>query len=73
MRNRLITILAVLMAIVGWWGVRKVVGVLRDFRDLQRAKEAQRQVDEQRRLADEAAQREKRIDEKLHRSITEDT
>ena len=61
------------LAIVGWWGVRKVIGVLRDFRDLRRAQEAQRQVDEQRRLANEVAQREKRIDEKLHRSITEDS
>jgi len=68
----LILVTAVL-AIVGWWGVRKVIGVLRDFRDLQRAEVAQRQIDEQRRLADEVAQREKRIDEKLHRSITEDT
>ena len=60
-----------ILAIVGWWGIRKVIGVLRDLRDLRRSREAQRKVDEQRRLAEEIAQREKRIDEKLHRSITE--
>ena len=68
----LILVTAVL-AIVGWWGVRKVVGVVRDFRNLRRAQEAQRQTAEQRRLAEEMAQREKRIDEKVRRSITEDT
>ena len=69
---RLILVTAVL-AIAGWWGIRKVIGVLRDLRDLQRSKVTQRQVDEQRRLAEEITQREKRIDEKLHRSITEDS
>jgi len=61
------------LSIAGWWGVRKVIGVLRDFRDLRRAQETQRQVDEQRRLAEDLAQREKRIDQKVRRSIAEDT
>lgn len=68
----LILVTAVL-AIVGWWGICKVIGVLRDLRDLRRTQAAQQQVDEQRRLAEEIAQREKRIDEKLQRSITENS
>jgi len=67
----LILVTAVL-AIVGWWGIRKVVGVLRDLRELRRSREVQRKMDEQRRLAEEMTEREKRIDEKLQRSIKED-
>lgn len=59
-------------SILGWWGVRKVAGVLRDLRELRRARDAERQINEQRRLADQLAEREKRIDEKVRRSLTED-
>ena len=58
-------------AIVGWWGIRKVVGVVRDLRELRASKAAERQREEQRRRAEEIAEREKRIDEKLRRSITD--
>ncbi len=60
-------------SILGWWGVRKVIGVVRDLRELRRARESERQLSEQRRLADQLAEREKRIDEKVRRSLTEDT
>jgi len=59
-------------SILGWWGVRKVIGVVRDLRELRRARESERQLSEQRRLADQLAEREKRIDEKVRRSLTED-
>jgi hypothetical protein len=58
-------------AIVGWWGIRKVVGVIRDLRELRASKVVERQREEQHRLAEELAEREKRIDEKLRRSITD--
>ena len=58
-------------AIVGWWGIRKVVGVVRDLRELRASKATERQREEQRRRAEEVAEREKRIDEKLRRSITD--
>ena len=60
-------------AIVGWWGIRKVVGVVRDLRELRESKATERQREEQRRLTEELAKREKRIDEKLRRSITDGT
>ena len=65
----LILVTAVL-AVVGWWGIRKVVGALRDLRGLRQARQAAQQRDEQQQLARELAEREKRIDEKLRRSIT---
>ena len=60
-------------AIVGWWGIRKVVGVVRDLRGLRQARQAAHQRDEQQQLARELAEREKRIDEKLRRSIADGT
>ena len=65
----LILVTAVL-AVAGWWGIRKVVGVLRDLRGLRQARQSAHQRDEQQQLARELAEREKRIDEKLRRSIT---
>jgi Sec-independent protein translocase protein TatA len=65
----LILVTAVL-AVVGWWGIRKVGGVLRDLGGLRQARQAAQQRDEQQQLARELAEREKRIDEKLRRSIT---
>ena len=58
-------------AIVGWWGVFKVVGVIRDLREMRASRAAERQREDQRRQAQELADREKRIDEKLRRSITD--
>lgn len=58
-------------AILGWWGIRKVVGVVREMRELRASKAAQRERDDQRRLAEALVEREKRIDEKLRRSITD--
>jgi len=59
-------------SVLGWWGVRRVFRVVRELREVRRARRKELQLDEQRRLADELAEREKKIDEKIRRSITEE-
>jgi hypothetical protein len=59
-------------AIAGWWSFRKIVGVIRDLRELRNARQAERRQEQQQRLAREIAERERRLDEKLRRSITSD-
>ncbi len=59
-------------SVVVWWGVRKVFGVIRDLRELRRLQRDQARLEEQRRLAREVAEREKRVDEKVRRAIGED-
>ena len=60
-------------SILGWWAVSKVFRVVRELREVRRLRRNELQADEQRRLARELAEREKRIDEKIRRSITEET
>ena len=60
-------------SIGGWWAVRKTVMVIRDVRAVRRQRKQEVREQEQRRLAEELAQREKRIDEKIRRSIAEET
>jgi len=59
-------------AIIGWWGVGKLYTVWREFKELKQAQQTQRHAEDQRRIAAELAEREKRIDEKIRRSISED-
>jgi len=59
-------------SIASWWVVLKVFGTLRELRDLRQARADRQKIDEQQRLARELTEREKRIDEKLRRSITEE-
>lgn len=59
-------------SIGGWWIVRKVFRVLREMRELREERRRNQEREAQRRLAEELADREKRLDEKLRRSITED-
>lgn len=59
-------------AVVIWWGLWKVFGVLRELREVRRLRQAQAQIEDQRRLAQELAEREKRIDAKVRRSISEE-
>ena len=66
-------LITAIVSVAGWWGIRKVTGVLREFREVRRQRKAELQTSEQRRLAQELAEREKRIDQKLRRSITEET
>lgn len=60
------------ISIASWWIVIKIFGTLRELRELRRARQAREKMAEQQRLAQELAEREKRIDEKLRRSITEE-
>lgn len=60
-------------SIMGWVVVRKVFSVIRDLKELRKAKRDEQKISAQQRLADETAEREKRIDEKLRRSITEES
>ena len=64
-------LITAISAIIGWWGLFKVFGVLGEIREVRRQSEHERQLQEQRRLANELAERERRIDEKVKRSITE--
>lgn len=59
-------------AIIGWWGVGKLYTVWREFKELKQAQQNLRHAEDQRRVAAELAEREKRIDEKIRRSISED-
>lgn len=59
-------------SIVGWSLVRRVFGVLRELREVRESRRLQAQMEEQRRLAEQVAEREKRIDEKIRRQITEE-
>ncbi|GMV97562.1 MAG: hypothetical protein HRF43_01225 [Phycisphaerae bacterium] len=59
-------------SIAGWWIVAKVFATIRELREVRQAQVKEQVLAEQRRLAQELADREKRIDEKLRRSITEE-
>ena len=60
-------------SVVAWWITRKVFTVIRELREVRKMEESQSRLDEQRKLADEMVQREKRIDEKVRRAITEES
>jgi hypothetical protein len=60
-------------AVVAWWGVWKISGIVREYREVRRRTAAEADAEEARRLAREAAEREKRLDEKLRRSIRDQT
>ena len=60
-------------SIVGWWGLRRIAGLVRDVREFRKTRQADALASEQRRLAKELAEREKRIDEKVRRSITDES
>ena len=59
-------------SILVWWGAGKVVGVVRDLRELRRTREAERLAVNQSLRDQELTEREKRIDEKIRRSIATD-
>lgn len=59
-------------SVVSWWAFLKLFGILREFREVRKARRTQFQTEEQQRLARELAEREKRLDEKLRRSISDD-
>jgi hypothetical protein len=65
-------LITAILSIASWWIVAKIFATIRELRHLQHAQANQQQMAEQRRLAQEMAEREKRIDEKLRRSIQEE-
>lgn len=59
-------------SIVGWWIVRKIFKVLREMRELRQARALKAVEQRQRQREQELADREKRIDQKVRREITDD-
>ena len=62
-----------IVSVIGWWVVSKIIGVVREVRQVRQSVKMEQQLDEQRRLSEQLAEREKRIDEKVRRSITEES
>lgn len=60
-------------AVICWWGARQIFRVLRELKAVRQATAFDRQMQEQRRVSQELAEREKRIDEKVRHSITEES
>lgn len=59
-------------SIASWWLMLKIFSTLRELREVRAAERNRRAMSEQQRMAQELAEREKRIDEKLRRSITDE-
>ncbi len=59
-------------SIASWWIVMKIFGTLHELRRVREAQQSRQMTEEQQRRAQELAEREKRIDEKLRRSITDE-
>jgi len=68
----LLILVTAVASVVVWWGLGKIVGLWREVRELRKVSRIERQADEQRKIAQEVAEREKRIDEKIRRTLTDD-
>ncbi|MBN1488992.1 MAG: hypothetical protein JXA69_03665 [Phycisphaerae bacterium] len=66
-------LLTAVAAIAVFWAVTRIRGVLREARALREERQAAEQLAEREKLAGELVEREKRLDEKLRRSITEES
>ncbi len=55
-----------------FWIVTRIRGILTEVREVRAERRAAARLEEQKRMAEELANREKRIDEKLRKSITEE-
>ena len=62
-----------LSSVVSWWGISKIFRVLRELKEVRQVQRAEQLRREQQRLADELAHRERQIDEKIRRSIREES
>ncbi len=67
----LLILITAVASVLVWWGFRKVFGVLREFQEISREKRERVRDAEQQRLARELTDREKRLDEKLRKSLSE--
>ena len=61
------------VSVIGWWVVSKIIRVIREVRQVRRSVKMEKQFSEQRQMAEQLTEREKRIDEKIRRSITEES
>jgi hypothetical protein len=59
-------------SIASLWIMTKIFGTLRELRQVREAQRTRQMSEEQQRRAQDLAEREKRIDEKLRRSITDE-
>lgn len=66
-------LITAVVSIVVWWGVVRLAGLWREIRDLRRQERVNAEMAEQKRLAQELADREKRIDEKVRQAIRDDS
>ena len=66
-------VVTALSSVAGWWVVSRMFGVLRELREVRQARLVEKQRLEQQRLAQELKDREREIDEKIRRSIREET
>lgn len=64
-------LITAISSIIGWWGFLKIFSVIRELRAVRREEQTKKQFEEQRRIASELAERERRIDEKVKKSISE--
>ena len=62
-----------IVSVLGWWVVSKIISVVREVSQVRRSVKTEKRLDEQRRMADQLTDREKRIDEKISRSIKEES
>jgi hypothetical protein len=61
-----------IVSIALFWVTTRIRGIVREAREVQKARQAAEQSAQHQKLAEELADREKRIDEKLRRSIAEE-
>jgi len=61
-----------IISVLLWWGACKIFSVVREYKEMRRLSKEERQLQEQRRLNESIIEREKKIDEKIRRSITEE-
>jgi len=66
-------LISAVVSILSWWGLRKIRGAIYEFKQLRRTAREKEQIEAQQRMAAELAEREKRIDEKIRRSLTENS
>jgi hypothetical protein len=68
----LLILVTAVASVAAWWGLSKIIGIWREVCELRRHRAAELQAQEQRKAAADMCEREKRIDEKIRRSLNDD-
>lgn len=68
----LLILVTAVASVTAWWGLSKIIGVWREVSELRRLRAAELQAEEQRKAAADMSERERRIDEKIRRSLNDD-